>query len=148
MDDVIKRKPFITKNSPVDKLYLILMVHTPDNGEEWRDWCYFVGTTQEVYEYLRDEIVTWHEDSETDDIDVMKSMILVDSSSIKISHICTIGMFMYDMLQTGKVEETTSFDINDYTYELDKNDLTPADAIREYISIVNMRNGGGDNGEE
>ena len=51
-------KPFVVQNENVivKKKYLVLKYYSADDdGEEVRDFDFFEGTTQELYEYLKDE---------------------------------------------------------------------------------------------
>jgi hypothetical protein len=112
-------KPFIIHTELLEqptKLYLILKTYIRGDGfENSRDWEFFTGTTQDLYDYLVEEIL---DDTPGISLDVMKSRVLVDSPNIKISHKCSIYTFMKDTLTTGKVVNTNgNFDIQDYYYQ-------------------------------
>lgn len=133
-------KPFTTKFTPKEKLYLILkvseVVTCADNQDPViNEFEYFIGTTQQLYDALKPEI-----ENADCKLDVEQSLVLVDSPNIRISHICTVAMFMKDVRDTGKVIDDTSFDINDYTYNTEGID-TPADTIRRYLALVQEREG-------
>ena len=85
------------------------------DGEEIRDFEFFEGTSQDLYDYLKAEIEA---DSDTQ-LDVMRSRILVDSPKISISHKCSVYMFMKDLRNRGVVMDDTSFDIEDYFYSFE-----------------------------
>lgn len=106
-------KPITIENAPKTKLYLLLKYYNSgaENEEDYRDFEFFNGTTQEMYDHLKLEIES------SDDIDVMRSRILVDSPNIRISHKCSIYIFMKDAKDTGRITDDTSFDIQDYYYD-------------------------------
>lgn len=108
-------KPFTIKEAPRVKLYLVLKYYNSnaDNEEDYRDFEFFNGTTQEIYNHLKLEI----ENSDT--FDIMRSRILVDSPNIQISHKLNIYTFMKDARDTGRVVDESSFNIQDYYYDLD-----------------------------
>lgn len=110
-------KPFVRAESPSEKLYLILKYYeeTELDGEEIRDFEFFTGTSQDLYDYLKSEI----EADTTTQLDIMRSRILVDSPKISISHKCTVYMFMKDLRDRGTVVDDTNFDIEDYYYSLE-----------------------------
>lgn len=101
--------------APKEKLYLILKYYNSgeDGAEDYRDFEFFTGTTQALYDHMKAEIEV------SDDLDVMRSRVLVDSHNITISHKCSIYVFMKDAKDTGRVIDNTSFDIHDYYYETD-----------------------------
>ena len=101
--------------APKEKLYLILKYYNSgeEGAEDYRDFEFFTGTTQALYDHMKTEIEM------TDDLDIMRSRVLVDSHNITISHKCSIYVFMKDAKDTGRVVDNTSFDIHDYYYETD-----------------------------
>lgn len=110
-------KPFTRVETPSTKLYLVLKYYDEKDldGEEIRDFEFFEGTSQDLYDYLKAEIEA---DSDTQ-LDVMRSRILVDSPKISISHKCSVYMFMKDLRNRGVVLDNTSFDIEDYFYSFE-----------------------------
>lgn len=110
---VKKERPFTTKDTPVEKLYLVLKVYVPreDNVEEYRSFEFYKGTSQELYDHIKREIETH------DELDIMRSRVLVDSPTVTISRKCTIYMFMRDMRSSKRIIDDTSFDIEDYAYD-------------------------------
>lgn len=113
-------QPFTTVDTPVEKLYLILKYYenreNPD-GEMERDFEFFTGTSQSLYDHLKEEIMEQDDQDCKLALDVMKSRVLVDSPNIKISHKCTVFIFMKDIIERGKAIDESSFDIMDYYYE-------------------------------
>lgn len=105
-------RPFTTKDTP-KKLYLILKYYTSkeDNIEDYRSFEFYKGTSQDLYDHLKSEIETH------DELDIMRSRVLVDSPTITISRKCTIYMFMRDMRSEGRITDESSFDIEDYSYD-------------------------------
>lgn len=101
--------------TPKTKLYLILKYYNSgdDGAEDYKDFEFFTGTTQELYDHLKLEITT------EDNLDIMRSRVLVDSPKITIAHKFTIFAFMKNAYDNGKVKNNTSFDIMDYYYETD-----------------------------
>lgn len=101
--------------APKEKLYLILKYYNSgaEGAEDYRDFEFFTGTTQALYDHMKTEIEV------SDDLDIMRSRVLVDSHNITISHKCSIYVFMKDAKDTGRVVDNTSFDIHDYYYETD-----------------------------
>lgn len=111
-------KPFITKDTPnPKKLYLVLKYYSSreDNVEDYRSFEFYKGTSQDLYDHLKTDILTH------DELDVMRSRVLVDSPTVTISRKCTIYMFMRDMRNSGRIIDDTSFDIEEYHY--DENDV-------------------------
>lgn len=110
-------KPFTRVETQSTKLYLVLKYYDEKDldGEEIRDFEFFEGTSQDLYDYLKAEIEA---DSDTQ-LDVMRSRILVDSPKISISHKCSVYMFMKDLRNRGVVLDNTSFDIEDYFYSFE-----------------------------
>ena len=93
------------------KLYLLLMVFSnKDGGEDARDFEFFEGTRQQVYDYVK-ELMMYDESDYKLLID--KSLILVDSPKIRISHECTFYTFMKSMYELGKIKDD-NYNIEDY----------------------------------
>lgn len=102
-----------------DKLYLILLVfnHNYDGGEDTRDF-EFIHGRQFTYDRLK-QLLT---DPNTEEqLDAMKSLVFVDSPKIQISKRLSVYQFMRDMKINDKVTDNSSFDIQDYYYELEEN---------------------------
>lgn len=112
-------KPFTIEEAPKVKLYLVLKYYSANSEyvEDYRDYEYFRGTTQEMYDHLKVELET------SDEFDAMKSRVLVDSPNITISHKCSVYMFMKDARDIGKVKDESSFDIADYYYDLEDTEV-------------------------
>lgn len=120
MHDQMER-PFTTIDTPPKKkLYLILKVINDQDGtlEEERDFDFFKGTTQELYDHLRMEILSYN-----GQLDVMKSRVLVDAPNIRISHKCSIFMFMKDTKDLKKIIDDTAFDIMEYYSDEEGDDI-------------------------
>ena len=128
-DGVQMEQPFTTIDTPKNKIYLILKVYNDADavdgeGETIRDFEFFTGTSQELYDKAREEILESDDISVRQKIDVMKSMILVDSSKITIGvalrndNPCSMYRIMKNLKEQGKVEDDSSFDIDDYKYDL------------------------------
>ena len=110
-------QPFTTKDTPPKKkLYLILKyLYNPDENKEFdRDFEYFRGTTQELYDHLKEEILL-----NIRAFDLMKSRELVDAPNIRISHKCSVFMFMKDTKDLGKIEDDSNFNIMEYYYNVE-----------------------------
>lgn len=108
-----KEKPF-TIEVPKTKLYLILKYYNSNEEcvEDMKDYEFFTGTSQELYDHIKVEI------EEEPYFDIMKSSVLVDSLKIlSLAQRCSVYIFMRDAKETGKIVDNTSFDINDYYYE-------------------------------
>lgn len=112
-------KPFTIEEAPKVKLYLVLKYYSTNSDyvEDYRDYEYFRGTTQEMYDHLKVELET------SDEFDAMKSRVLVDSPNITISHKCSVYMFMKNARDIGKVKDESSFDITDYYYDLEDTEV-------------------------
>lgn len=113
------------KKEEQKKLYLILLVFYDDatkRGEEEIDYNafeFFTGTTQEVYNRIKECIDTTNEEGYHLYADIHKSQILVDSPKVKISDGVSIYHFMKNMKKMGKVVDDTDFDIEEYNPERD-----------------------------
>ena len=108
-------KPFVVQNENVivKKKYLVLKYYSADDdGEEVKDFDFFEGTTQELYEYLKDEIIN------NDHFDVMKSKVLVDSPRVSLSKMCSVYGLMENFIMNSRVIDETSFNIRDYYYDI------------------------------
>lgn len=113
-------QPFTTVDTPPrKKLYLLLKFYdTGSNMEMDRDFEYFRGTTQELYDHIKEELL--YEDMRK--LDVMKSRVLVDAPNIRISHKCSIFMFMKDTKDLKKITDDTGFDIMEYHSDNEEGD--------------------------
>lgn len=122
-------QPFTTIDTPTRKLYLLLKVYNDadagEGAEQLRDFEFFTGTSQELYDKVREEILESDDSSVRQKIDVMQSMILVDSNKITIgvamskNKPCSMYKIMKNLKDQGKVVDETSFDIEDYKYDSD-----------------------------
>lgn len=126
-DGVEMIQPFTTIDTPVKKLYLILRVYNDmDAGEgeleQIKDFEFFTGTSQELYDKLKEEIIDSKDESVRQKLDIMDSIVMVDSSKITLSVVmskkkpCSIYKIMRNLKEQGKVVDDTSFDIEDYRY--------------------------------
>lgn len=126
-DGVEMIQPFTTIDTPVKKLYLILRVYNDmDAGEgeleQIKDFEFFTGTSQELYDKLKEEIIDSKDDSVRQKLDIMDSIIMVDSSKITLSVVmskkkpCSVYKIMRNLKEQGKIVDDTSFDIEDYRY--------------------------------
>lgn len=111
-------QPFTTIDTPKPKLYLILMYSydTGDSGstELSRDFEFVRGTTQQVYDHIKELIESYS--GADQELDLMKSLIYVDSPNISIGHRCTLYMFMSDTRATGRITDDSDFDIKEWYY--------------------------------
>lgn len=103
-----------------DKLYLVLLVfnHNYDGGEDTRDF-EFIHGRQFTYDRLKQLLTDPNADEQ---LDAMKSLVFVDSPKIRISNKLNVYTFMKDMKFSDKIVDESSFDIQDYYYELEEND--------------------------
>lgn len=124
-------QPFTTIDTPVKKLYLLLKVYDDfDAGEgeseQIRDWEFFSGTSQELYDKVKEEILESEDSSVRQKIDVMQSIILVNSTKVTIeiavskNRPCSYYTIMKNLKEQGKITDESSFDIEDYKYDIDK----------------------------
>lgn len=115
-----KIKPFtMDDEKSKQKLYLILIYITnnADGGENERDWEFFRGTTQELYDHVK---FLMSNDTHTMKFDAMRSKIFVDSPSITIGAKNTsVFRIMLELREKGRVEDNTSFDIHDYYWDVE-----------------------------
>lgn len=120
-------QPFTTIDTPVKKLYLILRVYNDmDAGEgeleQIKDFEFFTGTSQELYDKLKEEIIDSKDESVRQKLDIMDSIVMVDSSKITLSVVtskkkpCSVYKIMRNLKEQGKIVDNTSFDIEDYRY--------------------------------
>ena len=78
-----------------------------------------------MYDKVREEILESDDSSVRQKIDVMKSMILVDSNKITIgvamskNKPCSMYKIMKNLKEQGRAVDDTSFDIEDYKYDTD-----------------------------
>ena len=100
---------------PNRKLYLLLLIITSDvDNQEDENTFKFIKGRQEVYDYIKGELEAGV------NLDCMKSLVLVDSPKISISKGVSVYSFMNDMRERGNVIDVSSFDIEDYFYEVDE----------------------------
>lgn len=101
-----------------EKMYLVLYVYTCQIGEDVHDFEFIVGR-QATYDRIKELLTSSDEDEQ---LDAMRSLVFVDSPKIQISKRLSIYSFMKDMKLNNKINDDTSFDINDYYYEVDENE--------------------------
>ena len=110
-----KIKPFtMDENKSKEKLYLILAYYDSlvENGEDEKDWEFFRGTTQGLYDHVK---LMMTSDKR---FDAMRSKIFVDSPSITIGSANTsVFRIMLELREKGRVVDDTSFDIRDYYWD-------------------------------
>lgn len=92
---------FHETDSAESRMYLVLIVGTDENGEEFKDWQFIVGR-KTAYDYIK---------SMVENIDLIESRIVVESETI--SETKTVLQFMKYVLDTGLIEDP-GFDIMDY----------------------------------
>lgn len=100
---------------PNHKKYLVLLyiTSTEDNIEDGKDF-FFENGRQAVYDRIKGMLENnWN-------IDCMRSLVFVDSPKITIASHTTIYSFMRDVREQKKVIDDSSFDIEDYYYEVDE----------------------------
>lgn len=104
---------------PNHKLYLVLVVNSSmeDNVEDDRDF-FFVKGRQAVFDKIRLMLESG------EPIDIMRSLIYVDSNKVKISMRTSVYRFMRDCLNTSKVINDSGFDIGDYYYDYEYEERT------------------------
>lgn len=111
-------KPFtmdLQRAKAGEKMYLVLYVYTCQSGEDIHDFEFIIGR-QDTYDKIKELLIN----SDTDEqLDAMRSLVFVDSPKIQISNRLSIYSFMKDMKFNGKIDDDTSFDINDYYYEVE-----------------------------
>ena len=107
-------KPFTHTEDPntKPKLYLILKYYVNDDVEDEKTWEFFKGTSQELYDHIKAELLQYD-----NPMDVMKSRVLVDSPKVTISYKYTVAALMRNYRAYNKVKDESSFDINEYIYE-------------------------------
>lgn len=111
-------KPFRLGLPPKDnsgRLYLILLYIEDGNESELLTHFEFITGRQTTYDKLKDMILY-------ENVDAMKSLVLVDSPKVSISHKYSVYQFMRDMKEKLLIKDETSFDINDYYYEVDEDE--------------------------
>lgn len=113
-------QPFTTIDTPKLKLYLLLKYYEDtdgEGGEQKRDFEFFEGTTQELYDKIREELIESDDSSVRLKLDAMKSRVYVDAPDVQISRKVSFYIFMKNMKVTGRIVDDTSFDIEDYKYD-------------------------------
>lgn len=123
-------QPFTTIDTPKSKIYLILKIYDDLNAgegddEQFRDFEFFTGTSQELYDKIKEEILESDDFEVRQKIDVMKSMVLVNSNKITIGvalrkdNPCSMYRIMKNLKEQGKIVDESSFDIDDYKYDME-----------------------------
>lgn len=129
-DGVQMEQPFTTIDTPKSKIYLILKIYDDLNAgegddEQFRDFEFFTGTSQELYDKIKEEILESDDFEVRQKIDVMKSMVLVNSNKITIGvalrkdNPCSMYRIMKNLKEQGKIVDESSFDIDDYKYDME-----------------------------
>lgn len=99
---------------PNHKKYLVLLyiTSTVDNLEDGKDF-FFENGRQATYDRIKHLLENdWQ-------VDCMKSLVFVDSPKVTIATRTSVYTFMKDVREQKKVIDDTSFDIEDYYYEVD-----------------------------
>ena len=98
------------------KTYLVLLEgEIPTNeGENYKTYEFILGR-QATYDYIKDII-------QSQDIifDAMKSKVIVDSEKVNIGKALSVYNFMRIMKENNKVVDESSFDIEDYYYDIEE----------------------------
>lgn len=98
------------------KTYLVLLEgEIPTNeGENYKTYEFILGR-QATYDYIKDII-------QSQDIifDAMKSKVIVDSEKVNIGKALSVYNFMRIMKENNKVVDESSFDIEDYYYNIEE----------------------------
>ncbi len=105
-----------------NKKYLILITgETYDNENiEYRSW-ELIESRQATYDWIRETLIKSPEEIGYN-FDVMKSKILVDSKNVAVSEAISVYRFMLLMKTEDKVQDESTFDIEEYYYDEEGND--------------------------
>lgn len=105
-----------------NKKYLILITgETYDNENiEYRSW-ELIESRQATYDWIRETLIKSPEEIGYN-FDVMKSKILVDSKNVAVSEAISVYRFMLLMKTENKVQDESTFDIEEYYYDEEGND--------------------------
>lgn len=100
-----------------NKKYLILITGEQYSNEniEYRSW-ELIESRQATYDWIK-EILTKDPEEIGYRFDVMKSKILVDSKNVAVSEAISVYRFMLLMKTEEKVQDDSTFDIEEYYYE-------------------------------
>ena len=100
-----------------NKKYLILIIgETYDNENiEYRSW-ELIESRQATYDWIRETLIKSPEEIGYN-FDVMKSKILVDSKNVAVSEAISVYRFMLLMKTENKVQDESTFDIEEYYYD-------------------------------
>ncbi len=101
------------KDKKEERNYLILLVGENRDAEasEYKDWKFITGR-QEAYDFIKRYVT-----SEYVYIDVHKSRIISNASTITIDRSISVYKFVKGMRAKDNIVDDTSFDISDYAYE-------------------------------
>lgn len=105
-----------------NKKYLILITgETYDNENiEYRSW-ELIESRQATYDWILETLIKSPEEIGYN-FDVMKSKILVDSKNVAVSEAISVYRFMLLMKTENKVQDESTFDIEEYYYDEEGND--------------------------
>jgi hypothetical protein len=91
----------IDENDPEQKNYLILIVGTDENHNDFKDWEFITGR-RAAYDYIK---------GMAENIDLFESKIVVETAAVSTAK--TVLEFMRYVLDNGLIEDP-GFDIMDY----------------------------------
>ena len=103
-----------------NKKYLILITGEEYSNEniEYRSW-EIIESRQMTYDWIKELLLNGDENNGFI-IDIMKSKVLVDSENVPLSKAISVYRFMTLMKTEDKVVDDSTFDIEDYAYELEE----------------------------
>ena len=103
-----------------NKKYLILITGEEYSNEniEYRSW-EIIESRQMTYDWIKELLLNGDENNGFI-FDIMKSKVLVDSENVPLSKAISVYRFMTLMKTEDKVVDDSTFDIEDYAYELEE----------------------------
>ena len=103
-----------------NKKYLILITGEECSNEniEYRSW-EIIESRQMTYDWIKELLLNGDENNGFI-FDIMKSKVLVDSENVPLSKAISVYRFMILMKTEDKVVDDSTFDIEDYAYELEE----------------------------
>ena len=103
-----------------NKKYLILITGEEYSNEniEYRSW-EIIESRQMTYDWIKELLLNGDENNGFI-FDIMKSKVLVDSENVPLSKAISVYRFMTLMKTEDKVVDDSTFDIEDYAYNLEE----------------------------
>lgn len=103
-----------------NKKYLILITGEEYSNEniEYRSW-EIIESRQMTYDWIKELLLNGDENNGFI-FDIMKSKVLVDSENVPLSKAISVYRFMILMKTEDKVVDDSTFDIEDYAYNLEE----------------------------